>query len=95
MAQLTTRPNIQLADGVTCAVAAAQAWPTAKKIAHIHPDYSYGRNAVGKWLRRMPCCAQALRLNPTVRDPIPYYMLMLDKVLIQFPSTLLSVACAK
>ena len=32
--------NIQSADGVTCAVAAAQAWPTAKKIAHIHPDYS-------------------------------------------------------
>src|SRR5215470_15040395 len=31
--------NIQSADGVTCALA------TAKKIAHIHPDYSYGRNA--------------------------------------------------
>ena len=28
----------------------------------------------------VPCCAQALRLNKTVRDPIPYYMLMLDKV---------------
>ena len=28
----------------------------------------------------VPCCAQALRLNPAVRDPIPYYMLMLDKV---------------
>lgn len=27
-----------------------------------------------------PCCAQALRLNPAVRDPIPYYMLMLDRV---------------
>ena len=26
------------------------------------------------------CCAQALRLNPSVRDPIPYYMLMLDRV---------------
>ena len=25
-------------------------------------------------------CEQALRLNPAVRDPIPYYMLMLDKV---------------
>jgi branched-chain amino acid transport system substrate-binding protein len=37
--------NIQSADGVTCAVAIAQTWPTAKKIAHIHPDYSYGRNA--------------------------------------------------
>ena len=28
----------------------------------------------------VPCCAQALRLKPSVRDPIPYYMLMLDKV---------------
>jgi len=37
--------NIQSADGVTCAVAAAQAWPQVKRIAHIHPDYSYGRNA--------------------------------------------------
>ena len=25
-------------------------------------------------------CEQALRLNSAVRDPIPYYMLMLDKV---------------
>jgi glycosyltransferase involved in cell wall biosynthesis len=28
----------------------------------------------------VPCCPQALRLNPAVRDVIPYYMLMLDKV---------------
>ena len=28
----------------------------------------------------VPCCAQALRLNPAVSDPVPYYMLMLDKV---------------
>jgi glycosyltransferase involved in cell wall biosynthesis len=28
----------------------------------------------------VPCCTQALRLNKAVRDPIPYYMLMLDKV---------------
>jgi glycosyltransferase involved in cell wall biosynthesis len=28
----------------------------------------------------VPCTPQALRLNPAVRDPIPYYMLMLDKV---------------
>jgi len=28
----------------------------------------------------VPCCAKALRLNPEVRDPTPYYMLMLDKV---------------
>jgi glycosyltransferase involved in cell wall biosynthesis len=28
----------------------------------------------------VPCVTQALRLNKAVRDPIPYYMLMLDKV---------------
>jgi branched-chain amino acid transport system substrate-binding protein len=37
--------NIQSADGATCAIAAAKTWPDVKKIAHIHPDYSYGRNA--------------------------------------------------
>jgi branched-chain amino acid transport system substrate-binding protein len=37
--------NIQSADGVTAAVATAVTWPTVRKIAHIHPDYSYGRNA--------------------------------------------------
>src|SRR5262249_11455446 len=26
------------------------------------------------------CCEQALRSNPAVRDPIPYYMMMIDKV---------------
>jgi glycosyltransferase involved in cell wall biosynthesis len=30
--------------------------------------------------RLVPCCEQALRLNPSVRDPIPYYMIMLDKL---------------
>lgn len=28
----------------------------------------------------VPCTPQALRLNPSVRDPIPHYMLMLDRV---------------
>jgi glycosyltransferase involved in cell wall biosynthesis len=28
----------------------------------------------------IPCCEEALRLNPSVRDPIPYYMIMLDRV---------------
>src|SRR5690349_3734038 len=27
-----------------------------------------------------PCCTRALRLDPTVRDIIPYFMLMIDKV---------------
>jgi glycosyltransferase involved in cell wall biosynthesis len=30
--------------------------------------------------RLIACCEQELRLNPAVRDPIPYYMVMLDKV---------------
>src|SRR5467141_1877051 len=36
--------NIQSADGSTCAVGVALTWPDVKKVAHIHPDYSYGRN---------------------------------------------------
>jgi glycosyltransferase involved in cell wall biosynthesis len=28
----------------------------------------------------VPCCAQSLRSNPAVRDPIPYYMMMIDKI---------------
>src|SRR5215471_13916787 len=34
--------NIQSADGITAAIGAAQAWPNVRKVAHIHPDYSYG-----------------------------------------------------
>jgi branched-chain amino acid transport system substrate-binding protein len=37
--------NIQSADGVMAAIATAMAWPEVRKIAHVHPDYSYGRNA--------------------------------------------------
>ena len=37
--------NIQSADGITAAIGVAQTWPQVRKIAHIHPDYSYGRNA--------------------------------------------------
>jgi branched-chain amino acid transport system substrate-binding protein len=37
--------NMQSADGVTCALATAMTWPKVRRIAHIHPDYSYGRNA--------------------------------------------------
>jgi branched-chain amino acid transport system substrate-binding protein len=36
--------NIQSADGITAAVGAATAWPEARKVASIQPDYSYGRN---------------------------------------------------
>jgi branched-chain amino acid transport system substrate-binding protein len=37
--------NIQSSDGITAAIGVAQAWPHVRKIAHIHPDYAYGRNA--------------------------------------------------
>ncbi|HYR72536.1 MAG TPA: ABC transporter substrate-binding protein [Candidatus Acidoferrum sp.] len=38
--------NMQSADGVTCAVATAMTWgKQIKRVAHIHPDYTYGRNA--------------------------------------------------
>ena len=37
--------NIQSADGTTAAIAMAQTYPDVRRIAHIHPDYSYGRNA--------------------------------------------------
>jgi branched-chain amino acid transport system substrate-binding protein len=37
--------NIQSADGIMAAVATAMAWPEVRKVAHIHPDYAYGRNA--------------------------------------------------
>ncbi len=37
--------NIQSADGVTSALAVAMTWPHVRRIAHIHPDYAYGRNA--------------------------------------------------
>lgn len=30
--------------------------------------------------RLVPCCDMALRLNPSVRDPLPYHMLMLEQV---------------
>lgn len=30
--------------------------------------------------RLVPCAERALRLNPAVRDPIPYHVMMLDKV---------------
>jgi branched-chain amino acid transport system substrate-binding protein len=37
--------NIQSADGVTAGLAIVQTWPQVRRFAHIHPDYSYGRNA--------------------------------------------------
>jgi glycosyltransferase involved in cell wall biosynthesis len=34
--------------------------------------------------RVVPCCTQALRLDAAVKDVVPYYMLMLDKVRSRF-----------
>src|SRR5262245_10840271 len=36
--------NLQSVGGVSCAVAVARTWPDVRRIAHVHPDYSYGRN---------------------------------------------------
>ena len=41
--------NMQSAGAVTAAVAAAITWPNAKRVAHIHPDDSNGRNAFDHW----------------------------------------------
>src|SRR5687767_6287221 len=35
--------NILSADGVTLAMSVAKAWPDARRIAVIHPDYAFGR----------------------------------------------------
>ena len=35
--------NILSADGVSSAVAVAHTWPEVRKIAHVHPDYAFGR----------------------------------------------------
>src|SRR6267142_5731126 len=45
--------NIQSADGITAAIGVAQTWPNVRKIAHIHPDYSYGRSCE-HWARSAP-----------------------------------------
>ena len=35
--------NILSADGVSSAIVVAQTWPEVRKIAHVHPDYGFGR----------------------------------------------------
>jgi len=35
--------NILSSDAVSCMVAASKTWPGKKRIAHIHPDYNFGR----------------------------------------------------
>jgi glycosyltransferase involved in cell wall biosynthesis len=34
----------------------------------------------------VPCCERSLRSNPEVRDPIPYYMMMIDRIRRVAPS---------
>lgn len=38
-----TSNNILSADGVSSAIVVAQHWPEVRKIAHLHPDYGFGR----------------------------------------------------
>ena len=40
--------------------------------------FASGNSITGAEL--VPCCTRALRLDPTVRDTIPHFMLMIDKV---------------
>jgi len=35
--------NILSSDSVSCMLAASKTWPNVKRIAHIHPDYAFGR----------------------------------------------------
>ncbi|HRO24372.1 MAG TPA: ABC transporter substrate-binding protein, partial [Promineifilum sp.] len=35
--------NILSSDSVACMIAASRTWPNMKRIAHIHPDYAFGR----------------------------------------------------
>jgi len=35
--------NILSSDAVSCMLAASHAWPNVRRIAHIHPDYNFGR----------------------------------------------------
>src|SRR5271166_2301470 len=35
--------NILSSDAVSCMLAASRTWPNLKRIAHIHPDYNFGR----------------------------------------------------
>jgi branched-chain amino acid transport system substrate-binding protein len=35
--------NILSSDAVSCMLAASKTWPNIKRIAHIHPDYNFGR----------------------------------------------------
>ena len=59
--------NMQSADGVTCAIATAMTWPKVRRIAHIHPDYSYGRNAFDHF--RSPAPRWCPRAGPSSGRP--------------------------
>jgi glycosyltransferase involved in cell wall biosynthesis len=56
------------------------AYLTDELVAQGHDVTLFASGESSTRARLVPCCEQALRLNPAVRDPIPYYMLMLDKV---------------
>jgi glycosyltransferase involved in cell wall biosynthesis len=55
-------------------------WLTEELVAQGHDVTLFASGQSITAARLVSCCAQPLRLNPAVRDVIPYYMLMLDKV---------------
>jgi glycosyltransferase involved in cell wall biosynthesis len=55
-------------------------WLTEELVAQGHDVTLFASGQSITAARLVPCCAQPLRLNPAVRDVIPYYMMMLDKV---------------
>jgi glycosyltransferase involved in cell wall biosynthesis len=55
-------------------------WLTEELLAQGHDVTLFASGQSITAAKLVPCCAQPLRLNPAVRDVIPYYMMMLDKV---------------
>jgi branched-chain amino acid transport system substrate-binding protein len=56
--------NIQSADGITAAIGAAQAWPQARKIAHLHPTTATGATPPSTSRSRSSGCCRAPRPCP-------------------------------
>ena len=55
-------------------------WLTEELVAQGHDVTLFASGQSITAARLIACCNQPLRMNPSVRDIIPYYMIMLDKV---------------
>src|SRR4026209_2902532 len=55
-------------------------WLTEELVAQGHEVTLFASGQSITAAELVACCAQPLRLNPAVRDIVPYYVLMLDKV---------------